>query len=125
VIHPPSAKNFSGPRLKGSGKKAKITDSENEYQLLFFFFFPCGVPDVIDKSIPLSDLGVGQSAFVGRISGQADQVHRLEEFGLRGGARIEMFRRGNPCILRMAGNKICFRPDDLLRVLVEPEAPIG
>jgi len=80
---------------------------------------------VIDKSIPLGDLSAGQSACVSRISGRADQVHRLEEFGLRGGTRIEMFRRGNPCILRMAGSKICFRPNDLLSVMVEPDAPIG
>jgi hypothetical protein len=33
-----------------------------------------------------------------------------------------MFRSGNPCILRLAGNKICLRSDDLLHVLVEPMA---
>jgi hypothetical protein len=33
-----------------------------------------------------------------------------------------MFRRGNPCIIRLAGNKICLRADDLLHVLVEPVA---
>ena len=31
-----------------------------------------------------------------------------------------MFRPGNPCIIRMAGNKVCLRSDDLLQVLVEP-----
>lgn len=77
---------------------------------------------VIDKSIPLNDLPTGTSAFVSRITGRPDHVHRLEEFGLRGGTRIEMFRPGNPCIIRMAGNKVCFRADDLLRVLVEPDA---
>ncbi len=29
-----------------------------------------------------------------------------------------MFRPGNPCILRMAGNKICLRANDLLSVFV-------
>jgi len=80
---------------------------------------------VIDKSVPLSDLLPGQSAFVSRVTGKSDHVHRLEEFGLRGGIRIQMFRPGNPCIVRMAGNKVCFRADDLLRVLVEPDIAAG
>lgn len=80
---------------------------------------------MIDKAIPLGKLGVGQSAYISRITGQPDRVHRLEEYGLRGGARIEMFRPGNPCIIRMAGSKLCFRADELLRVLVEPEAASG
>ncbi len=70
--------------------------------------------------IPLALLRQGQSAYVSRISGHADHVHRLEEFGLRGGAKIEMFRPGNPCIIRMAGNKVCLRSDDLVQVLVQP-----
>jgi Fe2+ transport system protein FeoA len=31
-----------------------------------------------------------------------------------------MFRAGNPCILRIAGNKFCLRSDELLNVMVEP-----
>ena len=77
---------------------------------------------MIDKSIPLSDLPTGQPALISRVSGRPDHVHRLEEFGLRGGTRIEIFRPGNPCIIRMAGNKVCFRADEVLRVLVEPDA---
>jgi len=77
---------------------------------------------VIDSSIPLDQLLAGQSAMASRISGHPDQVHRMEEFGLCNGIRILMFRRGNPCILRMAGNKVCCRTDERLRILVEPEA---
>jgi hypothetical protein len=44
----------------------------------------------------------------------------LEEFGIRCGTRIEMFRAGTPCILRIGGNKFCLRADELLDVLVEP-----
>ena len=75
---------------------------------------------MVDGVIPLSLLPQGRSAYVNRVSGRADHVHRLEEFGLRGGAKIEMFRPGNPCIIRMAGNKVCLRWDDLLQVLVKP-----
>lgn len=80
---------------------------------------------MIDRSIPLSQLFTGQSARVSRIAGQPDDVHRLEEFGLRGGARLQMFRPGNPCILRMGGNKVCLRADGLLHILVEPDSTPG
>jgi ferrous iron transport protein A len=75
---------------------------------------------VIDRAIPLSQLLCGQSACIRRILGRPEQVHRLEEFGLRRGTRIEMFRQGNPCIIRLAGSKVCLRADDFLRILVEP-----
>ena len=71
--------------------------------------------------VPLQQLDAGQSAEVLRIEGREDHVHRLREFGLRQGTRIEMFRRGNPCILRTAGNKICLRTDRFLHVLVKPD----
>jgi Fe2+ transport system protein FeoA len=77
---------------------------------------------VIDKSVPLSSLQPGQSALVSRLTGQPDRVHRLEEFGLRGGTRIQMFRPGNPCILRLAAGKIGLRTDSLLSVFVEPDS---
>ncbi len=57
---------------------------------------------------------------IARVLGRPDHVHRLEEFGLRRGTKIEMFRPGNPCIIRLAGNKVCFRTDELLNVMVEP-----
>jgi ferrous iron transport protein A len=68
--------------------------------------------------IPLNLLAPGQLAHVGQVSGQPDEIHRLEELGLRGGATIEMVRSGSPCIIRLAGQKLCFRADELLRVLV-------
>jgi Fe2+ transport system protein FeoA len=78
---------------------------------------------VIDKSIPLRTLLSGQSALVSRLAGQPDHVHRMEEFGLRGGTRIQMFRPGNPCILRIAGNKVCCRTDSLVCIFVELDTP--
>lgn len=68
--------------------------------------------------IPLSLLAPGQSALVDRIIGRPDEVHRLEELGLRGGTAIEMVQCGSPCIIRLAGHKLCFRADELLSVLV-------
>jgi Fe2+ transport system protein FeoA len=74
------------------------------------------------QTIALKNLPAGDSARIARILGNPDHVHQLEEFGLRRGTKIEMFRPGTPCILRLAGHKICLRADDLLHVLVEPTA---
>lgn len=73
-------------------------------------------------SIPLTRLAIGQVATIHSIAGHPDHVHRLEEFGLRGGTRIEMFRSGSPCIVRAGGNKICLRPDWRLLIEVLPVA---
>jgi len=73
-----------------------------------------------NRPVSLDQLQTGQRGRISRIQGHPDHVHRLEEFGLRGGTCIEMFRPGNPCIIRMAGNKICFRADDGLKISVVP-----
>lgn len=70
--------------------------------------------------IPLQQLAPGEAASISHILGQVDHVHRLEELGLRRGTRVEMFRPGNPCIIRLAGNKVCLRADRGLNVLVTP-----
>lgn len=51
-----------------------------------------------------------------------DQVHRLEELGMRSGAEVQMVQPGSACIVRLAGSKLCVRADELLRVLVRPGA---
>jgi ferrous iron transport protein A len=72
------------------------------------------------KAVPLTSLCAGQVARIVRIIGRAEHVHHLEEFGLRKGTKLQMFRRGNPCIIRLSGSKVCLRSDDMLSVLVEP-----
>jgi ferrous iron transport protein A len=73
--------------------------------------------------IPLSALAVGQIAQVGLVLGKPDQVHRLVELGLRDGTNVEMVQQGSPCIIRLGGNKLCFRSDELMQVLVRPGTP--
>jgi Fe2+ transport system protein FeoA len=68
--------------------------------------------------IPLNMLAPGQSGEVDQVTGPPDDVHRLEELGLRGGVAVEMIQNGSPCIIRLAGHKLCFRSDELLSVLV-------
>jgi Fe2+ transport system protein FeoA len=73
----------------------------------------------------LGRLRSGQSAIVRRIVGRAEDVHRLEEFGLRDGTPIEMFRQGNPCILRLMGGKVCLRPNGSLEIFVAPAGEVA
>ncbi len=70
--------------------------------------------------IPLNRLRPGESAVVRQIHGRLEDVFRLEEFGLRDGVVVEMFRPGTTCILRLRGAKICLRPNDSLEILVAP-----
>ena len=79
----------------------------------------------MDSVIPLSKMKIGQSAHVSEVVGKLDHVHRLEELGLRHGTEVEMFRPGNPCIVRMAGNKVCIRADRRLNVFVKPNGISG
>jgi ferrous iron transport protein A len=70
--------------------------------------------------VPVTALRRGDIAEIAQLVGAAEQVRRLEELGLRGGVRLEIVRGGSPCIVRVAGTTLCFRDDDLLRVLVKP-----
>ena len=71
--------------------------------------------------VPLQLLDAGQIAAVTDIVGHRDTVHRLHELGLRRGAEVEMIQPGSPCIVRLEGNRLCLRADELLNVLVRPE----
>jgi ferrous iron transport protein A len=72
----------------------------------------------MSEMMPLTALHSGQIAEIGQLLGPKEQVRRLEELGLRAGARLEMISTGSPCIVRVDGSRICFRHDDSLRVMV-------
>ena len=73
---------------------------------------------ILDELIPLNLLRPGQSAKVDQFVGQDDQVHRLQEMGLRVGTTIEMVQPGSPCIVRVGERKLSFREGDVFQVLV-------
>ncbi len=75
--------------------------------------------------VPLNRLHAGESAIVRQIHGRPEDVQRLEEFGLRSGVPVEMFRPGPTCILRLNGGKVCLRANDALEILVAPTAGAG
>ena len=49
--------------------------------------------------IPLHLLSRGEFAEIGQLVGESEEVHRLEELGLRSGVMIEMLQPGIPCIV--------------------------
>ena len=74
----------------------------------------------MNESIPLHSLDVGSCGAVIDIVGHRETIHRLEEIGLRRGAEVEMVQAGRPCIVRVDGQRLCLRADELLNVLVRP-----
>ncbi|MEX0611140.1 MAG: FeoA family protein [Pirellulales bacterium] len=72
------------------------------------------------SAIPITALRRGEVAEIDQVLGSPEQVRRLQELGLCGGARLEVVRAGSPCIVRVAGSTLCFREDELLRVYVTP-----
>ena len=71
-----------------------------------------------DDLIPLDRVPPGQRVLIARLVGCPEHVRRLEEMGLRHGMVVQVVRRGRPCIVRVGGNRLCFRCSELLGVLV-------
>jgi ferrous iron transport protein A len=77
-----------------------------------------------EPMVPLMFLRAGQSAEVGAVLGGSDLVHRLRELGLRSGAEVQMVRPGTPCLIRLGGQKLGIRADELANVLVRPRVAV-
>jgi ferrous iron transport protein A len=71
-------------------------------------------------SLPLDMLRAGEWGDVTDIGGDAAWVCRMAELGLRAGCRVQMLQSGSPCLLRVAGCKLCLRSDDSAQILVRP-----
>ena len=80
--------------------------------------YPPFFPLPMHELVPLSLLQPGQQAWIDQVVGRADEVHRLEELGMRVGSAIEVVQAGSPCIVRLGGAKLCFRACDVTSVLV-------
>jgi ferrous iron transport protein A len=71
------------------------------------------------KLVPLSLLRAGEKGRIGGVYGDGALVHRLREMGLHDGAMVHMVRPGSPCIIRLKGQSLGFRMDDVAHVLVQ------
>ena len=70
------------------------------------------------ESFPLQMLTVGQRARIDQLLGRPDEVHRLEELGMRVGMTVEMLQHGSPCIVNLDGSRLAFRDHEGFQVLV-------
>ena len=68
--------------------------------------------------LPLQLLSSGQRARIDQLVGRTEEVHRLEEIGLRVGSQVEMLQAGSPCILKLNGAKLAFRLHEGSSVMV-------
>jgi Fe2+ transport system protein FeoA len=71
--------------------------------------------------LPLTALRVGEVARVVQVLGDSRCVDHLREVGLRVGVEVEMVQPGSPCIVRLDGQKLCLRADELALVMVTPQ----
>jgi ferrous iron transport protein A len=77
----------------------------------------------VNELIPLQLLAAGQTARVDQLLGAPADVHRLQEMGLCQGTVVEMVQPGSPCIIKLAGSKLCLRDANLFQVLVQIGVP--
>jgi Fe2+ transport system protein FeoA len=71
------------------------------------------------RVVPLEFLSSGETARVCSLDGAHEHVVRLEEMGLRAGVEVRMLRAGPPCLLAIDNQRITFRGEDAVTVLVE------
>jgi len=89
------------------------------YQVgLRFSLTGSGLEKLALESMPLRLLRRGDAAEIDQVIGQPEQVHRLQELGLRAGVAVEMVQPGSTCIVRIQNQKLCVRDADLFSVLV-------
>ena len=72
--------------------------------------------------LPLECLRPGDWADVAEVSGEPDWVCRMAELGIRTGSRVQMLRDGSPCLLQVAGCRLCLRGGPCSQILVRPVA---
>ena len=72
----------------------------------------------MNDSIPLGLAATGQTVRICHIAGNGDQARRLHEIGFRPGMQVEILSQGNPCIVRLADAKLCFRKNEATNVFV-------
>jgi ferrous iron transport protein A len=72
--------------------------------------------------MPLDMLQAGEWGEVEEVTGQSAWVNRLAELGIRQGCRVQVVQPGSPCLLNVAGCKLCLRGGECSQILVRPVA---
>lgn len=72
------------------------------------------------SAVRIQDLKRGEKAMITALVGNESEIARLCAMGIRGGASIELLRRGSPCIIQVEQSRICLRPNRQTQILVTP-----
>lgn len=70
--------------------------------------------------VPVELLSPESEGVVVELAGEAPNIHRLEEMGIRCGCRIRMLCPGETCLLAIEGKKMCLRLGGLADIYVCP-----
>jgi Fe2+ transport system protein FeoA len=70
--------------------------------------------------LPLDMLTAGETADVADVSGDPAWVGRLADLGIREGCRLQVVQPGSPCLLDIAGCRLCIRGCETSQILVRP-----
>jgi Fe2+ transport system protein FeoA len=73
----------------------------------------------LQQVVPLEVLHPGEEGRICDICGDHDVATRLEEMGLRTGTHVRMVQSGRPCILAVDHQRLSFRVDEGVLILVE------
>jgi Fe2+ transport system protein FeoA len=73
---------------------------------------------LVEELVPLHFAPSGATVRVAQLVGAPEEIRRLRELGLGEGTVVEIVQSGSPCIIRLAGHKLCFRQGEGFHVLV-------
>lgn len=72
----------------------------------------------MNDTLPLPLLASGQRGRIEQLLGRPEDVHRLEELGMRVGRPVEVVQGGRTCIVKLDGTRLAIRDHEGLQVLV-------
>ena len=75
------------------------------------------------NAVPVEFLAPETEGVVVDMCGEEQNVHRLEELGIRCGCKIRMLCPGETCLLAIEGKKMCLRLNSTAEILVQPLTP--
>jgi Fe2+ transport system protein FeoA len=70
--------------------------------------------------LPLDMLQPGDRGEIAAVNGDPAWIGRLAELGVREGGRVCVLQAGSPCLIDLAGTRLCLRGGECARILVRP-----
>jgi Fe2+ transport system protein FeoA len=67
---------------------------------------------------PLQSMDEGDWVDVAEVRGDSAWISRLAELGIAAGRRLQILRRGTPCLLQLGSSRVSLRPGAASQILV-------